>query len=99
MRRAVLTEIVRKNVKHAIAKSLTKPDLDKSMATVPKIPNTPAPIICEATFLGRLLREITVEGGEGSMDDWPTRNGGRTVKNRILLENYYLPGDLEAQLG
>jgi hypothetical protein len=39
MRRAILTEIVRKNVKNAIAKSVTKHDLEKSMATAPKIPN------------------------------------------------------------
>jgi len=25
--------------------------------------------------------------------------GHQTLKNRILLENYYLPGDLEAQIG
>ena len=25
-------------------------------------------------------------------------NAGTTLKNRILLENYYLPGDLEAQI-
>ena len=25
--------------------------------------------------------------------------GTKTLKNRILLENYYLPGDLEARLG
>ena len=36
MRRAILTEIVRKNVKNAIAKSITKANLEKSMATVQK---------------------------------------------------------------
>jgi hypothetical protein len=25
--------------------------------------------------------------------------GTRTLKNRVLLENYYLPGDLEACIG
>ena len=39
MRRAILTEIVRKNVKNAIAKNITKPHIEKSIATVPKIPN------------------------------------------------------------
>ena len=39
MRRAILTEIVRKNVKNAIAKTFTKHHLEKSIATVPKIPN------------------------------------------------------------
>ena len=40
MRRAILTEIVRKNVKNAIAKSITKANLEKSMATVQKDPRT-----------------------------------------------------------
>ena len=31
---------------------------------------------------------------QGKIERWH-----RTLKNRILLENYYLPGDLEAQLG
>ena len=35
----ILTEIVRKNVKNAIAKSFTKPHLEKSIATAPKILN------------------------------------------------------------
>ena len=39
MRRAILTEIVRKNGKNAIAKNITKPHLEKSMATAPKILN------------------------------------------------------------
>ena len=31
---------------------------------------------------------------QGKIERWH-----QTLKNRILLENYYLPGDLEAQLG
>ena len=31
---------------------------------------------------------------QGKIERWR-----QTLKNRILLENYYLPGDLEAQLG
>jgi putative transposase len=31
---------------------------------------------------------------QGKIERWH-----RTLKNRILLENYYLPGDLEAQIG
>ena len=30
---------------------------------------------------------------EGKIERWR-----QTLKNRILLENYYLPGDLEAQI-
>ena len=31
---------------------------------------------------------------QGKIERWH-----QTLKNRILLENYYLPGDLEAQIG
>ena len=31
---------------------------------------------------------------QGKIERWH-----HTLKNRILLENYYLPGDLEAQIG
>ena len=31
---------------------------------------------------------------QGKIERWP-----QTLKNRILLENNYLPGDLKAQIG
>ena len=30
---------------------------------------------------------------------WKIERWHQTLKNRILLENYYLPGDLEAHIG
>ena len=51
MRRAILTEIVRKNGKNAIAKNLIKPQIEKSMATAPKILNDrPRRVIWSSIF-------------------------------------------------
>ena len=41
------------------------------------------------TFAARLIIRMT----QGKIERWH-----QTLKNRILLENYYLPGDLEAQI-
>ena len=43
---------------------------------------------------GPLQREHLNPQTQGKIERWH-----QTLKNRIFLENYYLPGDLEAQIG
>jgi putative transposase len=40
------------------------------------------------------LRVISLQSSFGRFPRWH-----QTLKNRILLDNYYLPGDLERQIG
>src|SRR5471032_2734194 len=47
----------------------------------------------DAQNMGTLAARPTIRRHRGKIERWH-----QTLKNRILLENYYLPGDLEAQI-
>ena len=47
----------------------------------------------EATQYGSRARRALHPQTQGKIERWH-----QTLKNRILLENYYLPGDLEAKI-
>ena len=48
---------------------------------------------CEGTPRHRAVAAAVVAGLQGKIERWHL-----TLKNRILLENYYLPGQLEARI-
>jgi hypothetical protein len=50
-------------------------------------------VITAPGLFSRMTRQPSLSDSAGKIERWH-----QTLKNRVLLENYYLPGDLEASI-